>query len=181
MMEALSSSETSVDTRDTCRNIPEDAILHSHQRDNLNSFMKRCVSELYSSTDVKLLFLVQNSLLACGIEQLVNKIQNCHCLSQLTRCKSKPGNINTKVYLQYIRQLKVDYAKSRHGLVGSCQHFFTSRLSIGFIMMILRLGLSEEAWKIAPLCANNNHYRAPSAVMWHLAIYATEIEYSGFI
>jgi hypothetical protein len=39
VMEALSSSETSILTRAIPRNFPEDGILHSHRRENLKSYI----------------------------------------------------------------------------------------------------------------------------------------------
>jgi hypothetical protein len=39
MMDTIRSSETSVLTRATRRNIPEEGILHSHRRENLKSYI----------------------------------------------------------------------------------------------------------------------------------------------
>jgi hypothetical protein len=43
MMEALSSSETSVLTRAIWHNIAEDGILHGHRRENLKSYVYAAV------------------------------------------------------------------------------------------------------------------------------------------
>jgi predicted hotdog family 3-hydroxylacyl-ACP dehydratase len=47
MKEALSSSETSVITRATWRKISEDTTLHSHRRENFNSYIRKIILNIH--------------------------------------------------------------------------------------------------------------------------------------
>jgi hypothetical protein len=58
MKEALGSSKTSVLTRATQRNVPEDAILHSHRRENLKSYISIAVFRILKQNVLFTLFSI---------------------------------------------------------------------------------------------------------------------------
>jgi hypothetical protein len=51
MLEVIRLSATSILTRATLRNIPEDTILHSHRRVNLKCYIRRHVTSISCATE----------------------------------------------------------------------------------------------------------------------------------
>jgi hypothetical protein len=82
MKEALGFSETSVLTRATWRNIPEDTILHSHHRENLKSYTETI---LMAELDFHSLYGGKTLIENWGRSQMI-----------YIRLQLKPQEINTK-------------------------------------------------------------------------------------
>jgi hypothetical protein len=70
MMEALSSSETSVFTRATLRNILENAILHSHGRENIKSYIIMLLFITFWELSITYLPLFSISIIHLAVLQL---------------------------------------------------------------------------------------------------------------
>jgi hypothetical protein len=72
-MEALGSSETSIPTRGTRRNILEDVILYSHRRENLKSYMLLSFPNIWTVTYFQMI-----CLLFCSEMSVLTRATRCN-------------------------------------------------------------------------------------------------------
>jgi hypothetical protein len=140
MEEALSSSETSVLTRATQRNTPEDANLHSHRRENLKSYMA-------------ILLRMFEGIFSCSshIMEYDLKLDQDRFLPYLPHFTLHSANHEgpcTLSYLQYHQTLQS--RKQRHYNKSSSIRYVTQQL-IPYTFLLSCCGCEERSW--LKLCA----------------------------
>jgi hypothetical protein len=75
MKEAQGSSETSVHTRATRRNNPEDTILHSHRRENLKSYIYYICLNFFRAQDNGQIQKLSNTGISVTSQETMRKLQ----------------------------------------------------------------------------------------------------------